>query len=270
MKKALLEAIRCPKCRQDLFLTENDSDRGEIEKTTLACEKGHTWNVDDGIPSLVYPAITKEDAKWIAEYDEMAERYDELVKQYDDFLGVDVMKERESITRFTTIEGPMKVLDVSVGTAANFVALYNAFDGKQIGRFNLHGLDLSMGMLDVARRKMKERGLDVSLIHGSVFNMPYKDKTFDLVNHSGGINTFSDIGLAFREMLRVARPAGFVVVTDEGLSPEVRDSERGRSMIEANSLFATRPPLEHIPEKARDVQVNYVLNGTFYEIVFRK
>lgn len=270
MKKTLLNVIRCSKCYKDLFLTGNDSELGEIEKTTLACEKGHTWNVKDGIPSLVYPPMTKEDAKWISEYDEMAEKYDELVKQYDDWLGVDAMKERERLTRFIPIEGPVKMLDVSVGTAANFVALYNAFDGKQMGRFNLHGLDLSLGMLGVSQRKMKEKAIDVSLIHGSVFNIPYKDKTFDIVNHSGGINTFSDIGLAFREMMRVTRPNGFVVVSDEGLSPQVRESERGQAIIEANSLFAARPPIEHIPEKARDVEVNYVLNGTFYEIVFRK
>jgi uncharacterized protein YbaR (Trm112 family) len=248
MRKPLLKFIRCPKCHKDLFITENESD-DEIERTTLACEKGHTWNVKEGIPSLVFPALTKEDAKWIAEYDEMAENYDQLVKQYDDWLGVELMKERENLAQFMPMEGPVKMLDVSVGTAANFVALNNAFDGKHMGRFNLHGLDLSYGMLSVSKRKMN---------------------AFDIVNHSGGINTFSDIPKAFNEMLRVAAPGGAVIVNDEGLSPEMRKTEKGKAIIETNSLFAARPPLEHIPDKAKNVEVDYVLNGTFYQIVFRK
>ncbi|MHA1924355.1 MAG: class I SAM-dependent methyltransferase [Candidatus Thorarchaeota archaeon] len=269
MKKALLKLIRCPKCHKDLIITENESD-DEIERTTLACEKGHTWTVKDGIPSLVYPAMTKEDAKWIAEYDEMAEKYDDVVKRYDEWLGVNMMKERENLKRLIPIEGPVKMLDVSVGTAANFVALHNAFNGQQMGRFNLHGLDLSLGMLSVSRRKVNALGLEVSLVHGSVFNIPYKDKSFDIVSHSGGINTFSDIALAFREMLRVATPGGIVVVNDEGLSPEIRETEKGKAIINANSLFSAKPPLEHIPEKGRNVEVRYILNGTFYEILFRR
>ncbi|MFX0054781.1 MAG: class I SAM-dependent methyltransferase [Promethearchaeota archaeon] len=269
MKKPLLKFIVCPKCHKDLFITENESD-DEIESTTLACEKGHIWKVENGIPSLVYPAITKEDAKWIAEYDEMAENYDDIVKQYDDWLGIELMKEREKLAQFIPSEGPVKMLDVSVGTAANFVALHNAFNAKEMGRLNLHGLDLSQGMLNVSRRKMMAIGLDVSLVHGSVFNIPYKDKSFDIVNHSGGINTFSDIPKAFDEMLRVAAPGGIVIVNDEGLSPDMRESEKGKAIMKSNSLFAARPPLEHIPDKAKDVEIDYIMNGTFYQIVFRK
>lgn len=269
MRKPLLKLIRCPKCYRDLFMTENESD-GEIERTTLACEKGHTWNVENGIASLLFPAITKEDAKWIEEYDEMADNYDDIVKQYDEWLGIELMKEREKLVEFIPIEGPVKMLDVSIGTAANFVAIYNAFNGKQMDRLNLHGLDLSHGMLNVSRRKMMTLGLEVSLVHGSVFNIPYKDKSFDIVNHSGGINTFSDISKAFNEMLRVAALGGVVIVSDEGLSPEMRESEKGRAIMKANSLFAARPPLEHIPDKAKNVEIDYIMNGTFYQIVFRK
>jgi len=250
-------------------MTDNTIEEGEIETSTLACEKGHTWNVKEGIPSLVYPAITEKDAKWIAEYDEMAENYDDLVKQYDDWLDIDTMKEREVFARFITIEGPAKILDMSIGTAANFMALYNVFK-DQMGRFNLHGLDLSWGMLRVAKKKIKERGFEASLVQANVFKTPYPNDFFDLVIHSGGVNTFSDIPGAFKEMLRITKKRGFVVAVDEGLSPEVRKTEKGEAIIKANSLFAAKPPLEHIPENAKDVQLNYIMNGTFYELVFRK
>ena len=270
LKIPLLKDIRCPKCQRSLKTSQEFDVHEEITATTLFCEKGHTWEVIDGIPSLVHPRISSEDERWIKEYNELAENYDELVKQYDEWLGIDLMKEREDFTHFITIEGPARIIDVSAGTAANFEALHNHFKGKQMGRFDLHGLDVSRGMLNVAKSKMASLGIDVSLCHGNVFNIPYRDDLFDIVLHSGGINTFSDISLGIREMQRIAKPGGFVIITDEGLSPQVRKTSRGEAIIKANSLFASKPPLENLPDNIKDLEVSYVLNGTFYQMVFRK
>jgi ubiquinone/menaquinone biosynthesis C-methylase UbiE len=269
LQEALLKVIRCPKCRKKLHLTEIRSSSDEIDEATLTCEKGHAWKVEDGIPFLLYPSLSNEDEKWISDYDQMAENYDELVKQYDDWLGIDMMKERERFTQFIPIEGRSRIIDVSIGTAANFMALANVYP-KQMGRFNLHGLDVSRGMLKVAQRKMCERNFTFSLVHGSVFNIPYVADFFDIVLHSGGINTFSDIPKALEEMLRIARPGGFVLVSDEGVSPEVRATERGKAIIEANSLFAATPPIEQVPDVAKDLEIEYIMNGTFYQMMFRK
>jgi ubiquinone/menaquinone biosynthesis C-methylase UbiE len=180
-----------------------------------------------------------------------------------------MMKERERFTQYVPIEGPSRIIDVSVGTAANFMALANVYP-KQMGRFNIHGLDFSRGMLKVAQKKMRERDFTFSLVHGSVFNIPYADDFFDIVLHSGGINTFSDIPKALEEMLRIARPDGFVIVSDEGVSPEIRGTERGKAIIEANSLFAATPPIDQVPESAKDLEIDYIMNGTFYQMLFRK
>ncbi|MHA1576288.1 MAG: methyltransferase domain-containing protein [Candidatus Thorarchaeota archaeon] len=269
MQEAHLKSLRCPRCKKALESSEGFQQTSEIDSGTLVCENGHTWAIKDGIPSLVYPDVTESDMKWIKEYDEMAEKYDELVLQYDEWLGVDMMKEREQFVQFIPIEGPSRILDVSVGTGANFMALENVFQ-KKTGRFNLHGLDLSWGMLSVSKRKFTENNLAVNLVHSSVLNIPYVDNFFDIVIHSGGINTFSDIPLAFEELLRVARKGGFIIVIDEGVSPELRSTEKGKAIIKANNLFAARPPLEHIPSAAKDIEVDYVMNDTFYQISFRK
>jgi ubiquinone/menaquinone biosynthesis C-methylase UbiE/uncharacterized protein YbaR (Trm112 family) len=269
MKEPHLAALRCPQCGKKLQFERAISLNEDVQEGQIVCEKGHAWSIDNGIPSLVYPPISKDDAKWIAQYDEMAELYDDLVKQYDDWLGIDMMKERENFATFIPIEGPVKIIDVSVGTAANFVALHNRFK-NQMGRFSLHGMDLSTGMLNVAQRKITEDEFSVSLTHGSVFNIPYQSSFFDIVLHSGGINTFSDIHGALNEMLRIARAGGMVIVVDEGLSPRARESEKGNEIIKANSLFAARPPLEFLPDKARNVEVSYVMNETFYQMIFTK
>ncbi|MFX1484331.1 MAG: class I SAM-dependent methyltransferase, partial [Promethearchaeota archaeon] len=243
MDEAHLKFLKCPKCGQML------QSNGDLADGEIVCDKGHVWPVSKGVPTLVYPPIGKEDAKWIADYDQMAENYDELVKQYDEWLGIDMMKERENLSLFIPNEGPCRIIDVSIGTGANFMALYSQFK-NQMERFSLHGMDLSTGMLSVSQRKFKENNLQVSLTHGSVFNIPYQDNLFDIVLHSGGLNTFSDIPRALYEMLRIAKSGGLVLVIDEGLSPKKRETDEGKAIIAANSLFAARPPLEHIPEEA--------------------
>ncbi len=269
MNEPHLVALRCPKCGKRLSLANSFSATREIETGEIVCEKGHMWPIIDSIPSLVYPSITNDDAKWIAEYDEMADNYDDLVKQYDEWLGIDMMKERENISQFIPIEGPVRIIDVSIGTGSNFIALYNQFR-NEIGRFNLHGMDLSTKMLRVSKTKFFETKLSVNLTHGSVYNLPYQTSFFDIVIHSGGINTFSDIQKSLNEMLRITKSGGLIIVIDEGLSPKKRMSEEGKAIMKANTLFSATPPLQNIPDQARDVEVTYVMNETFYQVVFRK
>jgi len=264
-----LAVLKCPNCGKKLHFNGVIATFAEVTEGEIFCEKGHIWQITNGIPSLVHPPITEKDAKWIADYDEMAENYDDLVKEYDKWLGVNMMKERESFSQFIPIEGPVRIIDVSIGTGANFMALYNRFKNN-MGRFNLHGMDLSTGMLKVSNAKFVNNKLSVSLTHGSVFNIPYISNFFDIVLHSGGINTFSDIPGALAEMLRIAKSGGFIIVVDEGLSPKKRETHEGKAIMKANSLFSAKPPLEHIPDKAKDVEVMYVMNETFYQIVFKK
>ncbi len=269
MNEPHLAALKCPRCGKKLLINGSSDPLSEIEEGEIVCEKGHIWTITNGIPSLVHPPISEEDAKWISEYDEMAENYDELVLQYNDWLGIDLMKERENFHLFIPIEGPVRIIDVSIGTGANFMALYNQFK-DEMGRFNLHGMDLSTGMLKVSSLKFIKNKLAVSLTHGSVFNIPYQKNFFDIVLHSGGINTFSDIPGALNELLRIAKPGGFIIVIDEGVSPQKRKTDEGQAIMKANTLFAAKPPLEHVPDNAKDVEVTYVMNDTFYQIVFRK
>jgi ubiquinone/menaquinone biosynthesis C-methylase UbiE len=149
------------------------------------------------------------------------------------------------------------------------MALYDVFK-DQMGRFNLHGMDLSTGMLNVSKRKFTRNEIDVCLTYGSVFNPPYQSNFFDIVLHTGGVNTFSDIHGALNEMLRLVRSGGIVIVVDEGLSPAMRETEMGKQIMKANTLFEARPPLKFLPEKAQNVEVTYVMNETFYQMVFTK
>lgn len=269
MQTSHLDLLVCPRCKKRLHAQSATEQTGEIRTGVLTCESGHQWPITDGIPSLLFPELSASDQKWVAEYDEMSEHYDEDIKQYESWLDVDLKKERQRLAEFVPIEGPLRMIDVSIGTGANFEALASLYKDR-MGRFGLHGLDVSWGMLRVSQKKASQLGILLNLVHGSVLNIPYADNTFDVVIHTGGINTFSDIPGALREMYRVVSKDGFVIVTDEGISPRLRGSERGDAIIRANSLFGAVPPIQHIPDNAKDVEISYVMNDTFYQIVFRK
>lgn len=70
------------------------------------------------------------------------------------------------------------------------------------------GLDISRAALNLARSSCKNP------IHGSIFEIPFKDNTFDLVYNSGVIEHFVDPTNvnAIREMARVTKPSGRVII----------------------------------------------------------
>lgn len=252
-----------------MHLTEVLQQNDSIVTGGVTCEKGHSWRIENSVVDLLYPPLEEEDRRWITEYDRMATNYDEALRIYDDWLQVDMMKEREDLAQFLPNTGHFNTLDVSIGTGANFIALQNALKDR-VSMLSMHGIDVSDGMLRVARSKFELRDLYVNLVKGNIFNIPFRSNYFDTVVHTGGLNTFSEKEKALKEMLRVVAHEGTVIVIDEGISPKIRNEARGKAIIEENSLFDTRPPLEYLPEKARDVEVDHVMNDTFYRIVFKK
>ncbi len=101
-------------------------------------------------------------------------------------------------------------------------------------------------------------------------DLPFESGSFDVITHSGGINTFKDIPAALQEWVRVLTPGGFLLITDEGLSPTVRKTRRGVNIVKNNTLFGLTPPLEHLPPQLKDVEVFWWARGTFYAIICQK
>lgn len=80
--------------------------------------------------------------------------------------------------------------------------------GLLSGRHDTVGLDISRAALNLARNNCKTPVL------GSIFEIPFKDNTFDLVYNSGVIEHFEDPTnvAAIREMARVTKPSGRVII----------------------------------------------------------
>jgi ubiquinone/menaquinone biosynthesis C-methylase UbiE len=99
-----------------------------------------------------------------------------------------------------------EVLEVAVGTGLN-LAWYPA-------DVTLTGLDLSAGMLELARSRARDLGRAVTLRQGSAHELPFAEASFDTVVCTFGLCAIPDPAAAVGEMNRVLRPGGRLILVD--------------------------------------------------------
>ena len=90
------------------------------------------------------------------------------------------------------------VLEVGCGTGLIMKRLQSKVS-------SIHGIDISEGMLSLAKAK----GLKVGLC--SVTSLPYKDNSFDVVYSYKVLAHIKDIKTAMKEIARVTKPGGIVI-----------------------------------------------------------
>jgi demethylmenaquinone methyltransferase / 2-methoxy-6-polyprenyl-1,4-benzoquinol methylase len=110
---------------------------------------------------------------------------------------------RERAVDLARVGPGSRALDVATGTGD--LAIELASRGASVV-----GSDFSEGMLDVARRKAPQLAWE----QGNALALPYADATFDAATVGFGARNFSDLPRGLREMARVVRPGGRVVVLE--------------------------------------------------------
>ncbi len=105
----------------------------------------------------------------------------------------------------------MKLLDLACGTGDFSIAA-----ARMIPAAEVTGLDLSSGMLDVMKTKVQSASLGdrISMVLGDGEDLPFPDGTFDRVAIAFGIRNFENRERGLREMLRVLKPGGRLVVLE--------------------------------------------------------
>jgi ubiquinone/menaquinone biosynthesis C-methylase UbiE len=103
------------------------------------------------------------------------------------------------------------VLDIATGTGHTALAL-----APHVG--SVTGIDLTPEMLSEAERSRVAQGAgNVVFRQGDVHHLPFEDASFDLVTYRRAAHHFSGIALALREIERVPRPRGRVVIDDRAV-----------------------------------------------------
>lgn len=104
-----------------------------------------------------------------------------------------------------------RVLDIATGTADVAIEIARRWPGTRIT-----ALDPSTAMLEVAARKLRERGLDesVELVEGVAEELPFTDGTFTTATIAFGIRNTVDTTRSLAEIWRVLKPGGKLIVLE--------------------------------------------------------
>ncbi len=225
---------------------------------------GFLYPVRKDIPAFL-PADVVEgpNARYQSLYDRFALFYDISTRLYAWWKsGADATR-RKAYLELLELHDGASILEVSVGTGANWAYLNPKLD--------FYGLDLSAGMLARCRRRGRQLNLKFQLCQGLAEHLPFPNSAFDCVFHMGGINFFSDPAAALREMVRVAKPDTRLVVVDE----TEKLAKRNEDKIVAGAFFKDRPrtivaPANLLPEGMQEVTVQEIWNHELYVLTFRK
>lgn len=133
-------------------------------------------------------------------FDGVAKRYDLLNDVLT--LGLDRGWRRRTIAAIAPEPGE-SILDLAAGTGTSSAPFAAA--GAAV-----FPTDISMGMLLVGKKQRP----GLHFVAGDALQLPYADESFDAVTISYGLRNVEDNTSALREMLRVTRPGGRVVVAE--------------------------------------------------------
>ena len=141
-------------------------------------------------------------------FDTISENYDGMNRIIS--LGSDVSW-RKKVIKLANANNPKNILDIATGTgdlAIQFAEKTNAT--------RIVGLDLSDGMLSVARKKVAGKTLakKIEFIQGDSEALPFEDNSFDAITVSFGIRNFENLEKGLSEIRRVLRKDGIFVILE--------------------------------------------------------
>ena len=106
---------------------------------------------------------------------------------------------------------PQTILDIATGTG-DFAIL----SAEMLHPSRLIGADISEGMMNIGREKVKKQGLQniISFEKEDCTALSYSDDSFDAVTAAFGIRNFADLDQGLKEMCRVLKKGGHLSIVE--------------------------------------------------------
>lgn len=141
-------------------------------------------------------------------FDTISGNYDGLNRVIS--FGIDV-KWRKKVVKTIAACHPENALDIATGTGDLAIQMAEAMPQTQVT-----GLDISPGMLEVGKNKVKEKGLEsrIEMVIGDSEALPFDDNTFDAITVAFGVRNFEDLEKGLTEIHRVLKPGGIFMVLE--------------------------------------------------------
>ena len=123
--------------------------------------------------------------------------------------GIDI-KWRKKVVDILVQKKPEKILDVATGTGDLAVALIKTQASEIIG------IDISKGMLDIGKEKVKKNQLHkkIKMEIGDSESIDYPENYFDAITVAFGVRNFENLDKGLSEIHRVLSPGGDLVILE--------------------------------------------------------
>lgn len=146
---------------------------------------------------------------------QVEQMFDHIAPAYDDLnhlmsLGLDKRWRRKAIAWLKPFQ-PKRIMDVATGTG-DFALLAC----QQLKPDTLVGIDLSEGMMAVAKEKARRAGLTehIRFVREDCTSLSLPDASFDAITVAFGIRNFEHLDTALTEMYRVLQPGGHLAILE--------------------------------------------------------
>ncbi|MCF8220567.1 MAG: bifunctional demethylmenaquinone methyltransferase/2-methoxy-6-polyprenyl-1,4-benzoquinol methylase UbiE [Cryomorphaceae bacterium] len=146
--------------------------------------------------------------------EEVAQMFNNISARYDFLnhflsLGIDHIWRRKAVNTLREIQ-PKRILDLATGTGDFAIALL------KLNPTQIIGMDISSGMLEVGKNKMKAKHVShiIDMQLGDSENMPFEDGYFDAITVGFGVRNYEHLEKGLTEMLRVTRVGGKIVILE--------------------------------------------------------
>lgn len=140
--------------------------------------------------------------------------FNRIAKTYDFLnhflsLGIDMVWRKKAIAELKE-NHPKMILDVATGTGDL------AFEALKLNPGKVIGVDLSVSMLEIAKKKIKKRGVEdrFEVQEGDSEQLAFEDNTFDALTVGFGVRNFEHLEKGLADMYRVLKPGGKAVILE--------------------------------------------------------
>lgn len=199
--------------------------------------------------------------------------FDRIAPKYDFFnrlfsLRIDLLW-RKSLVNWMQSDDPKQVLDVATGTGELAIALWKNL------RVKITAVDLSQEMLNLADKKIKQLGADITIQKANAENLPFESNKFDAVSVGFGVRNFENLEKGLSELRRVVKENGNVYILEfsrmEGvLSPLYNFYFRKVLPFLAKMISGEKEAYAYLPDSVQNFSCGERMKNILLDLGFSK
>jgi len=253
--------LSCPICQNELQMIFDVTKKSYFCKN---CERIYPIN-NEFVDFVLLEQLSDQDSKVERNVEKYASYYDLIIKLFNLSIFTWEPFERKKCLQLLELKSDMRILEIGIGTGLNISYFLKRI--KKSGEYV--GIDLSVKMLEIAKKRTRKISFPIKLYRANGCHLPFKNEYFDVLFHFGVFNTFGEKEKAIKEMLRVTKPNGQILISAEGLKPGMEKNIIGKFVLKRRSLYSSIPPTKYLPPQIKP-ELKWIFRNTFYCLYFVK